>query len=159
MFPAKTPYRLSTSTRLLVALVSFASTVILLALGSRALQQGSFDLSRWIGKGRTQPKALFYDSIGMAPKASKKDLAAAALVDEDARFTVELKAAGSKEEAEKVLAMLNELGIKAYYSTFQSQGHVVYRIRKGIYKSRQEAADAAAALARNDKVSATVVKL
>lgn len=98
---------------------------------------------------------FFYDSIGQGERLEEKATAG----DGRASYTLEIKVANSKEEAEKTIDSLRGLGVEAYYTPLARQGKVVYRVRRGIFTNQKEATRAAVALKEERKVAASVVKL
>jgi hypothetical protein len=99
---------------------------------------------------------LFYDAIGRASTASlpTPDTTVAA-----ANYTLEVRVAKSREEAETLIDALQEKGIEAYYTPLSRAGKVVYRVRRGIFASEREAQRAALALKQTHKVPSRIVKL
>lgn len=98
---------------------------------------------------------FFYKSIGIGPDAATAAPSAPLKVS----YTLELKVATSKDEAEKMIDELEAQGIEAYFTPLSRQGHVVYRVRRGIFPSQKAATKAAVALKEQHQVGARVVKL
>ncbi len=99
---------------------------------------------------------VFYKTIGQAPSLEK---ASPQRRPDAATFTLEIKVAERRDEAEKVIDMLKELGIKAYYTPLNRGGKVVYRIRHGIFTSAKKAHKASTHLRVKKQVANRVSKL
>lgn len=97
---------------------------------------------------------FFYQAIGAAPEGE-----AAPRADLKLSYTLELKVAASKDEAEALIDDLSAHGVEAYYTPLSRQGHVVYRVRRGVFPTQKAASQAALALREQHKVAARVVKL
>jgi len=102
---------------------------------------------------------LFYSSIGTAPI----DFAADAAEDQrgfsSESYTLEIKIAYSRNEAEQIVSSLTTRGIDAYYTPLQRGPQVVYRIRRGIFPDESLAARAAASLRTESGLVTKVVRL
>jgi hypothetical protein len=141
--------------------VAVAVFVAVVAGGVLALGHLPGKLSRnsKIQDAASQPEggpAFFYQAIGQGAGEASPDTAAPA---GRSRYTLELKVAKSREEAEELIDSLHNAGIDAYYTPLSRAGHIVYRVRRGIYSSPAEANKAAGLLAAGTKVKAKVVKL
>jgi hypothetical protein len=101
-------------------------------------------------------REVFYKSLGATPADSDapKDEA----IDNE-QFTLEIKVATTRDEAEKTLQLLEGLGITAWYTPLQRHGRVVYRIRRGVFPSQEQARLALQDLKTSQKVDAKIVRL
>lgn len=148
----------SPTTRLVVACAAFLGAVVggiawLANRGGPPVQQAV---------GRTAPPAsegdtvapVFYESIGHAPAGFGQIESGGKL-----SFTLEVDLTDKREEAERLIDTLKERGVDAYYTPLSRAGKVVYRVRHGIYPSREEAQTAQLTLKDQHKVATKVVKL
>ena len=91
---------------------------------------------------RLGQKRLFYGQIGTTP--------APPLVrnvrENRKQFTIELASTRSREQAEKLLTGFGSSGIEAWFTPLNHEGRVIYRIRTGMFTSREAAEKAMAAL-------------
>lgn len=113
------------------------------------------------GAAEESREAFFYDVVGRAPEGAFGDEGA-----EEAKgphpkvsYTLELKVATSKEEAEQLIDLLKAQGVDAYYTPLTRSGKVVYRVRRGIYTRAKDANRAMIALKDEHNLTTRVVKL
>ena len=139
-----------------LALVIFALTALTWG-GVRVWQKvgggggGSQEASTY-----ANPRELFYKSLGATPADS--GTSESDTIDNE-QFTLEIKVATTREEAEKTLKLLEGLGITAWYTPLQRHGRVVYRIRRGVFASQEQARLALQDLKTTQKVDAKIVRL
>ncbi len=106
-------------------------------------------------------EAFFYDVVGQAPA----DFAGDGETDvptgphPKVSYTLEIKVATSKEEAEQLIDLLKEQGVDAYYTPLTRSGKVVYRVRRGMYTKAKDATRAMVALKSEHNLATRVVKL
>jgi|GEM_PF-6159365 len=109
--------------------------------------------------GATEGKPLFYATVGTAPL----DFGAGSLEDQkefsSESYTLEIKIAYNRLEAEREVASLASRGIDAYYTPLQRGPQVVYRIRRGIFPDESLAAKASASLHAEKGLPTKVVRL
>ena len=74
-------------------------------------------------------------------------------------YTLEIDLADQRQEAERLIDTLQERGVDAYYTPLARAGRIVYRVRHGVYPSREEAQAAQLALKNTRQVATKVVKL
>jgi len=74
-------------------------------------------------------------------------------------FTLEIKVASSREEAEHIIDDLHAQGVEAYYTPLTRSGRLVYRIRQGLFANQKDADLAAIAVQKRYALTAKVVKL
>jgi septal ring-binding cell division protein DamX len=145
---------------MLVAVAVFVAVVAggVLALGHLPgkLSKNSKLQAPDAGVGATP--ALFYSTIGQGG-VETGDAPDARPGASRSSYTLEIKVAKSREEAEELIDSLHLAGIDAYYTPLSRAGRVVYRVRRGIYTNQSEATKAAGALAQGAKIKAKVVKL
>ena len=136
-----------------VSLLCLGVAITVFYLGSLTKTDMSFD-----GKKASKITAkTFYKTIGNAPaRPLKRAKATNPLTD---KYTLEFKVANSRGEAERIIDLLREMGVKAHYTPLSRGGHVVYRIRQGIYSSRKIAQREAIALRAKKDLAARVIKL
>lgn len=110
--------------------------------------------------GDTQ-EAFFYDVVGRAPADFGPEAGEPEVKGPHPKvsFTLELKVATSKDEAEQFIDLLKEQGIEAYYTPLTRAGKVVYRVRRGIFTNEKVAVKAVTALKTQHNLDARVVKL
>ena len=101
---------------------------------------------------------FFYESIGTAPNAAPDTEPAATGVPSDL-FTIELMVFDQRDLAESTVASMQAQGLDAYYTPLNHGGRVVYRVRRGLYPTQDEAQKAALALRQQGQGGAAVVKL
>jgi SPOR domain len=111
--------------------------------------------------GNDQPpsdEGFFYSTLGSTVAREE-----AALKREDPTpeelYTIELGVSERKEEAESMVAAMQAQGVDAFYTPLNHGGHVIYRIRRGLYRSREDADQAAIALRQKGQGEAAVVSL
>lgn len=103
---------------------------------------------------------FFYKSIGNAPDAAPgPETAQATTPPMRVTYTLELKVAATRDEAESMIDDLEARGIEAYYTPLSRQGQVVYRVRRGVFPDQKAAGRAAVALKEDHQIGARVVKL
>jgi cell division septation protein DedD len=74
-------------------------------------------------------------------------------------FTIELGVFGKKDEAERELQRLSKIGIQAFYSPYRTEhGDIFYKIRRGVYSSKQNAEEIIKNLAKQ-RIKGRVVEL
>jgi septal ring-binding cell division protein DamX len=119
-------------------------------------------------EGTTGPKtteatreAFFYDVIGQAPADFEAPGERGAVKGPHTKvsYTLELKVATSREEAEQLIDLLKDQGVDAYYTPLTRAGRVVYRVRRGIFTRAKDAKRAMIALKDEHNLSTKVVKL
>jgi septal ring-binding cell division protein DamX len=155
--PARTPFTSPTS-RLVVAFAAFLGAVVggigwLAKRGGNPLQQPIARSAAPAPEGEAAAP-VFYESIGHAPAGFGQAESGGKL-----SFTLEVDLTDKREEAERLIDTLKERGVDAYYTPLSRAGKVVYRVRHGIYPSREEAQKAQLALKDQRKVATKVVKL
>jgi len=102
--------------------------------------------------------AFFYHAIGRV----SRDLglgSPAALAPGKTRYTLEFQMVTSRDQAEAAIDTLHKKGIDAYFTPLAHGGHVIYRVRRGIYTTPKAARQAALALRSQHAVAAKVVML
>ncbi len=102
---------------------------------------------------------LFYQSIGrvsMGLRQPEDQKRKGSLADS---YTLEIDSATSVQDAELFLGKLAKQGIQAYYTPLQKDGRVLYRIRSGIFQSKEIADRAANRLKYEHKINSKVNKL
>ena len=84
-----------------------------------------------------EPSKLFYKNVGNSPADfyGYEEMTP----QNHLQFTVELAITTSQEKANRVVNELGNLGIDAFYTPLHKKGHVFFRIRSGIFKSKAEA--------------------
>ncbi|SMF79407.1 SPOR domain-containing protein [Pseudobacteriovorax antillogorgiicola] len=97
---------------------------------------------------------LFYFEIGTTPDS---DLPAA--LPATPQYTVELSSSQNEKEAQRLVKKLSMEGVEAFYTPLNQRGHVVYRVRSGIYNSREQALKQASFLAREYRIKGQVERL
>lgn len=113
------------------------------------------------GTSEATREAFFYDVVGQAPA----DFAGDAETDvpkgphPKVSYTLEVKLATSKEEAEQLIDLLKEQGVDAYYTPLTRSGKVVYRVRRGIFTKVKDATQAMVALKAEHNLNTRIVKL
>ncbi len=104
--------------------------------------------------------SFFYDAVGRSPQESAAQAPARGhLPGGKVSYTLEIRVAASRDDAERVIDELHGRGIEAYYTPLARAGKVVYRVRRGIFPSQKEADRAALAMKQEHAVDAKVVKL
>lgn len=104
-----------------------------------------------------QPATVFYKTIGQAPDLSTLSQGTKAVLQNT--YTLEIKVANSRGEAEKIIDQLQRQGIKAYFTPLNRGGQIVYRVRYGIYKTQSAADKASIGLRASKQISNRVSKL
>ena len=133
-----------------IAAVTFGGTKLLQLVRATTTTKDSAERS-------AGDRAIFYSSLGATPADASQAASDAAEI--APQYTIEVKIAKSRDEAEAELRRLANLGITAYYTPLQRQGRVVYRVRRGVFKELPDAELAAREMTTNLKVSAKVVRL
>jgi len=95
---------------------------------------------------------LFYTSIGHAPSNFRRPNLSKNRKSKLRNFTLEISTSKTKMGANKALKKLSKKGIQAYYTPLSNQGHVIYRIRTGIFKTH----DKAIAMSRKLRISKNI---
>ena len=95
---------------------------------------------------------VFYDGIGAAPARARVETT-------QSSYTLELNLTGSLEEAEALVRKFKVQGVEAYFTPLSRGGHIVYRVRHGIYIDHDAAMKAQATLKTAYKIGAKVVQL
>lgn len=103
---------------------------------------------------------FFYNAIGTLPDdetaaATPKSASGPA----KSSYTLEVLMTEDRQQAEDLIETLRDKGIDAYYTPLSRAGHVLYRVRRGIYTSRRDADNAALAFRQAAARDAKVVKL
>lgn len=99
---------------------------------------------------------LPYDSIGNFP-AIEEGLMSPPRYDRE--YTLEITTCNDKNCIGKTLHTLIQKGVDAFYTPSQSDGKLIFRIRRGIFTSRQSAERAQALLNKEKRIHSTVVEL
>lgn len=105
----------------------------------------------------TGEDAFFYKSLGKTPEGFEEKAGGRRIA--RVNYTLEIKVADSRKEAEKVIDMLSDLGVEAYYTPLSRKGRVVYRVRSGVFQSKKTAEKASLALRGQKQVANRVIKL
>lgn len=111
------------------------------------------------GAGEDTREAFFYDVVGRAPEGAFAEGEDSQEPHSKVSYTLELKVATSKEEAEQLIDLLKAQGVDAYYTPLTRSGKVVYRVRRGIYTRAKDANRAMIALKDEHNLTTRVVKL
>ena len=150
--------------RLLGFLVMIGVVVVILMIGT--VRYAKLDLHSLIRGTQQDTKInssyLFYEQIGRIPEGFVEPQEVAVLGGENERveqFTLEMSVVESREIAEKKIAELSAKGILAFFTPYNRSGHVVYRIRQGIFASESEAKVKRDQVEKRFKMSSRVVKL
>ena len=98
----------------------------------------------------------FYDSIG---QGSQLTTSVKPAVKAENSYTLEIKLANSREEAEKIIGMLAKMDVQAYYTPVSRGGRVVYRVRRGLFPNKSLARKAAKKLRSQKNLATKVVVL
>ena len=104
-------------------------------------------------------KPFFYKSLGTAPLDFGNDIAEDAKEFSNESYTLEIKIAYTRKEAEREVASLSARGIDAYYTPLQRGPQVVYRIRRGIFPDESLASKASTALRVEKGLATKIVRL
>lgn len=109
----------------------------------------------------SEDDVFFYDVVGQTPEAfgEEEPKAKAKANSSKVSYTLEIKVASSKDEAEQLIDLLKEQGVDAYYTPLTRAGKVVYRVRRGIFSRQKDAAQASLALKNDHNLTTKVVKL
>ena len=104
-------------------------------------------------KAKENKGVVFYKSVGQV--GDIKDNQTTAL---NNKYTVEILATTSSDEAEALVAKLKARNIEAFYTPLQHQAMVVYRVRQGIFSDQHQAQLAAKELQKHG-ISGKVIRL
>lgn len=152
-------FRITSPTiRLFIAIIAFVGGII----GSISWISAHRRNQQQPALGRTTPEPthdsggspLFYDRVGQPPPGFGQSDRSGKL-----SYTLEVDLADERQEAERLIDTLKERGIDAYYTPLSRAGRIVYRVRHGIYPSREEAHAAQVALKNERRLATRVVKL
>lgn len=102
----------------------------------------------------TDSEPFFYKSIGQTKPVNQIKQTQLGR-----RYTLEVKVAKTKVEAEKIIDMLGKMGLKAYYTPLNRGGTIVYRVRSGIYKNKKLAEKASIELRSKKQLANRVIQL
>lgn len=169
---ATPPYVGSSAARMIVALMVFlglAVIAVLMLTGSSHVIKQKINKSKILSSvGEADSKAseatkaaFFYDVVGRAPAdfGGTEDADVPQRSRSKVSYTLEVKVATSKEEAEQLIDLLKNQGVEAYYTPLTRSGKVVYRVRRGIYTRAKDANRAMMALKDQHQLTTRVVKL
>ena len=142
--------------------IAGAITVSLIFLGAIGGVTQSDFLERWhnmmkegtLGDGVQFRKHLFYSTIGTNAKQAEEDLAQA-----PNNFTLELEVSSDREASERMVKSLIGKGFDAYYTPYQHNNVVIYRIRTGVFETKVSAERAKAAMAKKSGISSKIIQL
>ncbi len=158
----------SSAARLIVAMMVFVvgvvAAVFLLTGSPRLTAEKSGKNKPLAPDAATEAKSadheFFYDVVGQAPaEFGESTEAEPKTLGPKLSYTLEIKVATSKEEAEQLIDLLHDQGVDAYYTPMTRAGKVVYRVRRGIFKRQQDANRAMASLKSEHNLTTRVVKL
>ncbi len=99
-------------------------------------------------------KPVFYESVGASPKPSFQNR-----IKQASRFTIELANFTEREDAETLLLQLKSRGIEGFYTPMRRGGHVIYRVRLGMFTNPDDAQKVLAKVNSAAKVNGVVAKL
>ncbi|MBP9707043.1 MAG: SPOR domain-containing protein [Oligoflexales bacterium] len=91
-------------------------------------------------------RQLFYSTIG---HDSTESIAEVPISPPNNQFTIEIATFVKLADAEKLVASLSKQGISAYYSPYNTGGHVIYKVRSGHFQNLDSAESATHALIKN----------
>ena len=142
--------------------VAGAITVSMIFLGAMGVLTQSNFLERWqdlLVEGQPDSeeqfkKHLFYTTIGRAAKNLEEELPEA-----PNNFTLELEVSSDRAASEKKVKSLIGQGFDAYYTPYQHNNVVVYRIRSGVFQTKESAEQARGAMAKKSGIRSKVVQL
>ncbi len=139
---------------LAVTLVIMSLSGVLIA--SKHLTLASAKPASPISK-KISTSTLPYDSIG---NASKTIASAEENLSPSDKFTVDLGATKSRENAEKILESLAQKGIQGFYTPFQKEnGSLAFRVRVGLYKTEEEAVESSKKITSATPFTGNVLKI
>ncbi|MEI8026997.1 MAG: SPOR domain-containing protein [Pseudomonadota bacterium] len=139
---------------LAIALVIMSLSGILIA--SKQITLVSAKSTKPMSK-KTSSSTLPYDSIG---NASKSIGSAEETPSPSDKFTVDLGATKSRENAEKILESLAQKGIQGFYTPVQREnGSLAFRVRVGLYRTEEEAAQNVKKITSVTPFTANVLKI
>lgn len=144
-------------TRLFLTFLCFISVLAVSAvvIGKELIRRAK-PAAEVLAKGADMPKDAakdwFYDEIGQGATVQ-----AVAPAQPTEHYTLEIKLASSREEAEKIINMLAEMKVQAYYTPLARKGRVYYRVRRGLFSNKDLAQQAAQKLRTDKNVSTKVV--
>lgn len=150
----------SSASRMIITFIGFVACLCLLAFLvvkhlTKPKQPSEFTSDMRDNAGES---TFFYQTIGRAPASFHMDEGEKP-ASPKVSYTLEIKVAKSQEEAEKIIDMLHNMGIEAYYTPLTRAGKVVFRVRRGIFSNRKLAQKAALALKQGKQIAAKVTKL
>ncbi len=102
----------------------------------------------------TAPKTLPYHTIGNTSRDERQ-----AIYQANPKFTLEFQVFRDRSKAENMVKHLIEQGVQAYYTPLQRQEEIIYRVRRGVFESKNLASKAAASLRKQKNLSARVIRL
>ena len=146
----------SQGARIIMTFIGFVAVVAVLATAGlwwQKLQQAPRQSE--VSAPESQDR-LFYQTLG---QFNKKRSDNEKLVGSADRYTLEIKIASSKQEAERLIDMLTDMGVRAYYTPLSREGRVLYRVRRGVYPSSRRATVAQRELRSRYKLQAKVTRL
>ncbi|MCX6108026.1 MAG: SPOR domain-containing protein [Proteobacteria bacterium] len=151
------------SVRLIVALTTFVTVLlgaVFLLVGRPVPKVARPDAAAAEDKAASSEAqaAFFYTSVGHAPATLHAKSGDAEQSGKDS-FTLEIKVATERDEAERIIDGLHEQGVEAYYTPLARSGRVVYRIRQGLFANQKDADRAAIAVQQRYALATRVVKL
>lgn len=101
------------------------------------------------------PDPLPYESIGNFPPLEEGQTRIA----HEKEFTLEIGSCETKTCITKTLQSLSKKGVEAFYTPSKEDGTLIFRIRRGIFTSRQSAERAQTTLNKEKKIKSLVVEL
>ena len=103
-----------------------------------------------------EPKAVFYTSVGGSSNTNEAGLASEQISN---RYTIEVAQVGSQTEAEQILLKMRSRGVDGFYTPVRRGGHVIYRIRLGVYANADDATKSLAKIAGSANINGRVARL
>ena len=76
-----------------------------------------------------RPEPLFYRSVGLPRPVDER----VEVAKSEPKYTLELMVTGDIEAAKKMVSDLNKKGVDAFYTPFNRQGDIRYRVRFGLF--------------------------
>ncbi|MBM4254257.1 MAG: hypothetical protein FJ146_20005 [Deltaproteobacteria bacterium] len=151
---------LSQSTRVILAFLGFATLIAAGMIAAFGLEISPLrgKIINAGGRDDDESGGFFYRSVGSIA-ASMAATKVEPKPTPEALYTVELAVFEQKEEAETLVAALQAQGNDAYYTPLNHQGHVIYRVRRGLFPTEAEAEKAALAMRGQGQKGASVVSL
>lgn len=144
-------------TILLVGLLVIGGGLTLFKVQPRKLWQ------HWMPKAEmvnpTTPKtkvssSVFYRTLGGEEKTKGQRNSPS----QELGFTVELGVVRRESEARKMIDDFSKVGIEAYYTPLQQKGHVIFRVRRGVF-DHEDAAEAERVSLETKNIKGAVRKL